>query len=936
MPGVDLALDKAYMDDPYNDMPTESRLVNKSALGTFVDQLVILLKKNTLLQYRYIGSTFTQALLAPFIFSLIMFLLQQADYASQDRPNATENLTMQPLPGIQRCQGATAANPCVTIMYAINPISTTNDQPQPAATIDYTKIMDTFATINQHRVGYLLKLETDFTTSNYTIPANRVYDIVQVPSSQFIYNYTLQHENMTAWGITFTQIPANGPINVQYQVWFNDLHTASGSDIYGPEVVGFVRGMDEAIITVLNDPTATVKANLDISIKDWPAATFNDKLPRVYMKLGPAFFFCSEMIIFINVLSQIVTEKELKLRHGMQVMGLMPSVYWLSHFLSTSILVIVNALSMVGWGFVFNFPAITRANIGVSILTFVLFGEAMVVMAFFMTTFLRRTNTAILVGIFVFIVGLLFQTFVFSSSQTTYILWTRPFLEMGYVYVLYFFPFFNAGHLFLDTSTVTTGRVDQLTGTKFPGYDFAWSSLFNPIPQELVPNYGVSGVANIPLPVNALYFLLCNCLFYGVLMWYFDNVIADEFGSSRPVYFLFTPTYWGLENIQANMDRLRNWVTRNSTGDAVVEDEANEDADVTEARRLALDPNYFPALKIVNLRKVYGKTSVFDDGSREKVAVRNSSFTIEEGKLFALLGQNGAGKSTTISVLAGMTPATSGDALIYNLSVKYQSQRIRRNMGICPQHDILFDDLTAREHIRLYAGIKGVSKQDIPGLVDERLKIVRLHAVADVRAGTYSGGMKRRLSLVISTIGDPKVIFMDEPTTGMDPVNRRCVWSFIERFKRGRVIILTTHSMEEADVLGDEVGVMSNGRLRAINNAIALKTKFGAGYSVSIVTNVEDSEHVQNIVRDIVPNAVLGDYSAGALLYQFLPTSVSVVPKLVKWLEENPEGLVKSWGIGQTTLEEVFLKLIRESNALFSKRDEEEARMRLKVYKKIK
>ena len=152
-------------------------------------------------------------------------------------------------------------------------------------------------------------------------------------------------------------------------------------------------------------------------------------------------------------------------------------------------------------------------------------------------------------------------------------------------------------------------------------------------------------------------------------------------------------------------------------------------------------------------------------------------------------------------MLSGLTPATAGDALIYGYSVKDQIQEIRSIMGICPQHDILFDDLTAKEHIELYAGLKGVSLAERQALISDRLAAVKLSTVANVRAGTYSGGMKRRLSLVISTIGDPKIIFLDEPTTGMDPVNRRHVWSFIEKFKQDRVVVLTTHSMEEADVV---------------------------------------------------------------------------------------------------------------------------------------
>ena len=292
--------------------------------------------------------------------------------------------------------------------------------------------------------------------------------------------------------------------------------------------------------------------------------------------------------------------------------------------------------------------------------------------------------------------------------------------------------------------------------------------------------------------------------------------------------------------------------------------------------------------------------------------------------ILALLGQNGAGKSTTISMLSGLTPASGGDALLYNYSVKKSISTIRKMMGICPQHDILFDDLTAREHIELYAGLKGVPKEEQEVLIQERLQLVRLLNVADVRAGTYSGGMKRRLSLVIATIGDPKIIFLDgtlfslEPTTGMDPVNRRHVWSFIEKFKKDRVIILTTHSMEEADVLGDRICVMSKGRLRAINNSIALKNKFGEGYRISVVVDQAESEKTKAIVSSMIPGAKLEDDSAGALIYQFPASSISVIPKFVEWLEDNKDGAVKSWGISQSTLEEVFLKLIRESNTLFA------------------
>ena len=321
--------------------------------------------------------------------------------------------------------------------------------------------------------------------------------------------------------------------------------------------------------------------------------------------------------------------------------------------------------------------------------------------------------------------------------------------------------------MFLDITTLTTGLLDTLTQTYIPGPGFGWSDLYQNFPNSSLPSYGTSGTPVVPPPADTWNFLIMDCFFYGFLLWYLDNVIPNEFGMSRPLWFFLTADYWGIETAASKKINVEQWQAVNGAMNQAVEE--NEDSDVVAERKRALDPQTTSALKIVNLRKIY-KSFNFScfwflknakPVSETKVAVRNSCFTVEEGKLLALLGQNGAGKSTTISMLSGLTPATSGDALIYDLSVKYSMLSIRKLMGICPQHDILFDDLTAREHIQLYAGLKGVPKEQWEPLIQERLQFVRLLSVADIRAGTFSGGMKRRLSLVIATIGDPKIIFLD-------------------------------------------------------------------------------------------------------------------------------------------------------------------------------
>jgi len=201
---------------------------------------------------------------------------------------------------------------------------------------------------------------------------------------------------------------------------------------------------------------------------------------------------------------------------------------------------------------------------------------------------------------------------------------------------------------------------------------------------------------------------------------------------------------------------------------------------------------------------------------------------------------------------------------------------------------------------------------ELEDILINRLKAVQLYTVKDARVGTYSGGMKRRLSMIIATIGDPKVILLDEPTTGMDPVNRRYVWRFIEEFKKDRCVLLTTHSMEEADALGDDIVIMSKGIIKAIGNSIHLKNKFGNGYRISVLVNGDHINQFKAIASEMVPGIHLEDDSAGALIYDFNDQQAEYVPRFVKYLDENPDSYVNTWGMSQTTLEEVFLYVIHD------------------------
>ncbi|CAG8514994.1 1192_t:CDS:2 [Acaulospora morrowiae] len=858
-------------------------------------QLWIMLRRNFILQVRYRKSTISQVFVGPFLFLLLLFVLQKAD----DNVRLKSNLhpLSYPLLGVQPCQGRTTSNPCINFMFTPN-------------TPDSVRIMQTFADNNAKRTGKRLNIES--IELGLDDKPQKTLDIVPVQDANFIYNYTLRHPNVTMFAIEFSPYPGP-PQNYRYQIWYNATLMSNNSDIFGEQVLSFQRGIDEAIIAFATNDSNTA---LNVDLKDWPKVPPTQLNNQIVYSFGAPFFFCAEMIIFISILNTIVTEKELKLKDSLVMMGLKVEIYWISHFLSNACLIILCSLVTCVLGEIFGFFAFRNANFGVLFITFILFGLSMVTFAFFITTFCRRSRVAILVGILILIIGLLFQSFVFSNVYIGYIWWSKSVASAAWI-VLMFLPFFNFGKFYLDLSNLTAGKLDQLTQTVIPGPGFHWSDLYNNVPSKYVLAYDSSGYKpTVPAPVQSWYFLMMNIVVFGLLTWYLDKIIPDEYGNYRNPLFFLTPSYYGFKFKKTT--NLNAWMTKNKK---IGKNHDGEDEDVANERLHAFDATQDFAIRICNLNKVYRK-SLFVESKLDKVAVNDLCLTLKEGKCLALLGQNGAGKSTSINILSGVTPATRGDALLYGFSLKTEMGSIRNIMGVCPQHDILFNDLTAREHIELYAGIKNISPTEIEKLVNERLTAVRLNKVANKPAGSYSGGMKRRLSMLISTIGDPKIIFMDEPTTGMDPVNRRHVWSFIEKFKKGRVIILTTHSMEEADVLGDRICVMAHGKLRALGNTIHLKNKFGTGYRVSLVTNPLDSPRLKELIESKVPDVKLEDDSAGALIYELPMSSLPALPSLIKWLEENDEmsyadpgkKLVKAWGVSQKSLEEAFLRLIREAN----------------------
>ncbi len=223
------------------------------------------------------------------------------------------------------------------------------------------------------------------------------------------------------------------------------------------------------------------------------------------------------------------------------------------------------------------------------------------------------------------------------------------------------------------------------------------------------------------------------------------------------------------------------------------------------------------AIKIINLTKRY----------KDVLAVDNLNLTIREGELFSLLGVNGAGKTTTIKMLSCLTVPTSGDATVLGESITKSPAAVKANIGVSPQETAVAAGLTVRENLELICGIYGFSKQKTAEKVSSLSSMLSLESVMNKKAGKLSGGYARRLSIAMALISEPKVLFLDEPTLGLDVIARSELWDIIRALKGKVTIILTTHYMEEAEALSDRIAIMKDGKLLLCDTPDAIKAQTG-------------------------------------------------------------------------------------------------------------
>jgi ABC-2 type transport system ATP-binding protein len=303
-------------------------------------------------------------------------------------------------------------------------------------------------------------------------------------------------------------------------------------------------------------------------------------------------------------------------------------------------------------------------------------------------------------------------------------------------------------------------------------------------------------------------------------------------------------------------------------------------------------------LQVQNLVKKYG----------DFTAVKGISFDIKEGEIFSLLGPNGAGKTTTISMLSTLYTPTSGDAVIDGHSVTKEPMAVRRVIGVVPQDIALYEDLTAHENLVFWGQMHGLSGKPLATRVSEVLEQIGLTDKAKNRVKTYSGGMKRRVNIGVGLLHKPRLLFMDEPTVGIDPQSRRAILDTVKDLNRqGMTLLYTTHYMEEAQELSDRVGIIDNGELIALGTQKELTQQVGQTETLILhIGENDDSEALANSLKGVkdVLEANATDHEVSIITPEAEDVLASVVSKA------NERGIkIRSIDIREPNLEAVFLHL---------------------------
>nr|XP_058969338.1 ATP-binding cassette sub-family A member 2-like [Pocillopora verrucosa] len=741
-------------------------------------------------------------------------------------------------------------------------------------------------------------------------------------------------------GIVFMNIKVNVslPPHVKYKIRMNASYFTPATDsirdrywMPGPQSwnqryydLGFTWLQDqiERAIVDLHAGREVIKPAVYLHEMPYPCYV-KDNFMFIIEHMMPLCMTVSWIYTVALAVQAIVYEKEQRLKEVMKMMGLSNAVHWVAWFI-TSLCVMSITVGLL-----------------VIILKYgkVLYYSDPVIIWLFLMTF------AVVTIIFCFLISVFFSKAKLASACG------------GIIYFLTYLPYVFIS-IREEAGFVNVSGKEKMAASLLSTSAFGLGARYFAIYEEEGVGVQWSNLGKSPIKgddfnlLTVLYCMLMDAVIYAIMVWYIEAVHPGSYGLPRPWYFVFQPSYWFGHNTQSCPKMSRR------TFQMMTSDELEDAPQADGLLAYEREPIHLSlGVTIENLVKVYKEG--------KKLAVDGLTLNLYEGQITSFLGHNGAGKTTTMSILTGLFPPTAGTAYIYGCDIRNDMDKIRRSLGMCPQHNVLFDRMTVDEHLWFYARLKGMPEQDVQREMDQLVMDVGLPKKRHCAVETLSGGMKRKLSVAMAFAAGSRTIILDEPTAGVDPYARRAIWDLLIKYKRGRTILLSTHFMDEADLLGDRIAIISNGKLRCVGSPLFLKGHFGDGYHLTLVkkrdrtpqgsiVNVHmtpaessqgletsetrssnstlhsdhlssDEDHakkVTNFIKSHVPAARLEQKTQQELTFILPDNSVKRGGFEIFFsdLEKKQSELgIDSFGLTDTALEEVFLKVTDVSS-----RDESE------------
>ncbi|XP_034674626.1 ABC transporter A family member 8-like isoform X3 [Vitis riparia] len=548
------------------------------------------------------------------------------------------------------------------------------------------------------------------------------------------------------------------------------------------------------------------EGNLEKKINEFAAAFDFSNSNKTNFNVTIWYNSTHELARLVNlmVLTSLVEEKESNLRIMMKIHGLDDRLYWVISYTYFVLKFVIYMLCLVAFASVLGLQFFTMNDFKIQFLFYFIGINLQISMAFLMAPVLSDVKM-----ITVITFALLFGSRLSGKSVFEFFLEDTT-LSRHWIIVMELYPAFSLYRGIYELAQYSL--MGSATGTQ----GMQWRDLSD-------PENGMRDVCII---------MMVEWLVVLFIAYDIDQGISSRNGVTVRVL-LFLQNIW---------KRSRNGVKRRilclmlgiwkksnlkSQKFFAVSPQV-ENIDVFEERekveRWLHKPTSIYSIICHNLEKVYPER----DGNPKKIGVRRLSLAISRGECFGIVGDSDAGKTSFISMMTGITKPTSGKAFIEGLDIESQIKEIYTRIGYCPQIDLLWETLTGREHLQFYGRVKNLIGPALTQAVENSLRRVNLvrGGVGDKEVSEYSRSEKRRLSVAISLIGNPQVVFMEEPTVGLDPVLRTSLWNAIKHAKQDRTIILTTHSMEEAEALCDRIGVLSDGCLQCIASPRELKARF--------------------------------------------------------------------------------------------------------------